>query len=88
MEFLTVEFPATPTFYALPKIDKNYFNPPGRPIVLGIDSYSSKVNTLISDYLYPHVVSLPLYLRDTVKLLQVLEYRKVSVDTELVSICD
>lgn len=44
LEFLIVEFPVTPSLYSLPKIHEIPQDPPGRPIISGIGSYTAKAN--------------------------------------------
>lgn len=50
-KFLQISFPVTPTFYALPKIHKHATNPPGRPIISGINSLTSKASQVVDDFL-------------------------------------
>ncbi|CAJ0934161.1 unnamed protein product [Ranitomeya imitator] len=69
LEGLTVRAPRTPTFYLLPKVHKDAVNPPGRPIVSGIDGLCDPVCKFIDFYLKPLVETLPSYIRDTTDVL-------------------
>uniref|UniRef100_A0A8C5WHF8 Reverse transcriptase domain-containing protein n=1 Tax=Leptobrachium leishanense TaxID=445787 RepID=A0A8C5WHF8_9ANUR len=64
-DYLTVKYPKIPVFYHLPKVHKNLNKPPGRPIVSGIDSISSKVAEYLDHLLQPIVRKIPSYLKDT-----------------------
>ncbi|XP_075190143.1 uncharacterized protein LOC142290093 [Anomaloglossus baeobatrachus] len=66
---LMVRFPRSPTLYLLPKIHKDAVNPPGRPIVSGIDGFCEPVCRFIDFYLRPSVESLPSYVKDTTDVL-------------------
>lgn len=52
-EFLIPLAPRIPIFYYLPKVHKNPVNPPGRPIVNGIDSVTSRMGRYIDFHLQP-----------------------------------
>uniref|UniRef100_A0A8C5Q3U3 Reverse transcriptase domain-containing protein n=1 Tax=Leptobrachium leishanense TaxID=445787 RepID=A0A8C5Q3U3_9ANUR len=71
-EYLTPEYPIMPIFYFLPKIHKNVEKPPGRPIISGIGSISSKISEYIDILLQPLVLETEAYLKDTINLLQIL----------------
>lgn len=71
--YLTINCPRIPVIYTLPKVHKDSRNPPGRPIVSGIGSLTSRLGEYIDHYLQPLVTSLPAYLRDTGHLLQILD---------------
>ena len=45
----------TPVLYMVPKIHKNLHNPPGRPIVSGVDSPTEKISHLLDILLQPYV---------------------------------
>lgn len=49
--YLDPLFCRTPIIYYLPKIHKNSVNPPGRPIVNGIDSVTSRLGQYIDTFL-------------------------------------
>lgn len=59
-----------PLFYYLPKIHKDQKNPPGRPIIAGINSPTSNLSEYINIHLQKHVIKLNSYLRDTTSLIE------------------
>ena len=52
-------------FYMLPKIHKNKFPPPGRPIVSSVNSPTEKISMLLDIILQPFVLKSKSYIRDT-----------------------
>ncbi|KAM5191587.1 WD repeat-containing protein 64 [Mantella aurantiaca] len=70
-EFLKIKEPKIPTFYALPKTHKSLSNPPGRPIISGINCHTCNASKLVDDFLRPHVLGLPSY--DSIDLLTMIE---------------
>lgn len=60
-DYLKVQHPIAPTFYALPKTHKS----PVRPIISGVGCLTQQASSLIDDYLRPHVESLSTYCKDT-----------------------
>lgn len=68
-DFLLNNNPKIPTFYMLPKVHKNLENPPGRPIISGIDSISEPPSQYIDYYIKSLVHSLPSYIQDTTYVL-------------------
>uniref|UniRef100_A0A8C5M7U7 Reverse transcriptase domain-containing protein n=1 Tax=Leptobrachium leishanense TaxID=445787 RepID=A0A8C5M7U7_9ANUR len=72
-DYLTVKHPRIPVFYHLPKIHKNMERPPGRPIVSGINSVSSKIAEYLDHLLQPIVKRIPSYLKDTGDIIRSLE---------------
>ncbi|XP_040196442.1 uncharacterized protein LOC120929219 [Rana temporaria] len=85
-EFVRVQHPRQPTFYALHKVHKSLVDPPGRPIISGKGSISEGVSEVIDQYLRPHVLNLPSYTKDTIHLLQMLEDMMIPTDAFLVSV--
>lgn len=59
-----------PVIYYLPKIHKNSSNPPGRPIVSGIESLTFRLGEYIDLHLQPLVKSTQAFLKDTKHTLQ------------------
>ncbi|KAM4043956.1 uncharacterized protein ACNLHF_014260 isoform 1-T2 [Anomaloglossus baeobatrachus] len=64
------KYPKIPTFYILPKIHKDAVNPPGRPIVSGMEGMCDPICKFIDYYLQPMVETLPSYVRDTTDVLR------------------
>lgn len=62
----------TPIIYILPKMHKNSEQPPGRPIVNGIDSVTSRLGQYLDFFLQPLVTKTKAYLSDTKHILQIL----------------
>jgi hypothetical protein len=63
----------TSQFYLLPKIHKNKFPPPGRPIISGNGSPTEKISQLMDHFLNPANSELPSFVKDTTHFLQHLE---------------
>lgn len=61
-----------PVIYYLPKIHKNSSNPPGRPIIRGIESLTSRLGEYIDLHLQPLVKNMQAFLKDTKHTLQLL----------------
>lgn len=59
-----------PVIYATPKIHKDSTNPPGCPIINGIDSLSFRLGQYIDCHLQPLVQNTKAYLKDTKRVLQ------------------
>lgn len=57
--FLNKEHPLTPHFYHIPKIHTDQTNPPGRPIIAGIDSLTNNLGCYIDHFLQEIVLQLP-----------------------------
>lgn len=64
-EFLIPMAPRIATIYYLPKIHKNQEKPPGRPIISGIDSLTSRLGSYLDTFIQPVVVGLPSYIKDS-----------------------
>lgn len=62
-----------PVIYYLPKVHKNSVEPPGRPIVSGIESLTSRLGEYIDLHLQPLVRKTDAYLKDTKHILQLLK---------------
>ncbi|XP_077148976.1 uncharacterized protein LOC143809888 [Ranitomeya variabilis] len=73
VDFLTTDFPVVPTFYLLPKVHKSLINPPGRPIVSGINGLFEKPCTYVDFFLQPFAMKLTSFLRDSTHLIQLLQ---------------
>ena len=63
----------TAVFYTLPKIHKDCTNPPGRPIVSGVNGPTERLSKLADHWLKPVAQKLPSYVKDTTHLLQIIE---------------
>ena len=75
----------TPIIYFLPKLHKNSERPPGRPIVNGIDSVTSRLGQYLDYFLQPLVSKMEAYLRDTKQVIQILDTLTCTQDTILVT---
>ena len=71
---LNSDKPKTPKFYTLPKIHKP--NNPGRPVVISIDSHTSKISKYVDFYLQSLARQLPSYIQDTSHFLRKLNIRR------------
>uniref|UniRef100_A0A8C5WJC8 Reverse transcriptase domain-containing protein n=1 Tax=Leptobrachium leishanense TaxID=445787 RepID=A0A8C5WJC8_9ANUR len=72
LKYLKIDHPKIPIFYFLPKIHKNLEKPPGRPIISGIGSISSRLSEYLDRQLQPYVTTTETYLRDTIEMINVL----------------
>lgn len=69
--------PQIPIIY-LPKVHKNVTHPPGRPIISGIDSVTSRIERYIDFYLQPLVRTMSSYLKGTKDTIQLLDNIEIS----------
>lgn len=74
--FLYNRHAVTPHFYHIPKIHKSLTNPPGRPIIAGMDSLSSNLGSYIDYFLQDTVTNLPSFVRDSSHMLEILSNYK------------
>ncbi len=65
--------PRTARFYILPKIHKNKWPPPGRPIVSATNSPTERISGFVDHFLQPFVCTLPAYIQDTNDFLRKIE---------------
>uniref|UniRef100_A0A8C5PGH1 Reverse transcriptase domain-containing protein n=1 Tax=Leptobrachium leishanense TaxID=445787 RepID=A0A8C5PGH1_9ANUR len=86
-QYLHNIYPKTPSFYILPKIHKNPIEPPGRPIVAGINSITSNLSQYVDKILQPAVKTMVSYTKDTMDMLQILREASWEADCFLV-VCD
>ena len=63
--------PRTPQFYLLPKIHKD--NIPGRPVVISINSHTTKISEFVDYHLQPFAKSLKSYVQDTTDFINKIE---------------
>lgn len=85
-DYLCPKAPRTPVIYYLPKVHKNAEAPPGRPIVSGLGSITSRLGEYVDKFLQPLVAELPSYLKDTTSVLNLVQSLKIEQkDTFLVT---
>uniref|UniRef100_A0A8C5LVT7 Reverse transcriptase domain-containing protein n=1 Tax=Leptobrachium leishanense TaxID=445787 RepID=A0A8C5LVT7_9ANUR len=87
LKYLNPPHPKIPVFYLLPKMHKDPIQPPGRPIISGIQSVTSYLSEYLDILLQPMVKLTTSYLRDTMNLLQILDGFQWESDYLLVT-CD
>lgn len=85
MEFLILLAPKMPIIYYLPKIHKNLLQPPGRPIVGGIDSLTMRVGKYVDFFLQPLVTRTPAFLKDSLQIINEISQLHVEDDVLLVT---
>lgn len=68
--FIQIPIPSTPFFYHLPKLHKSTTNPPGRPIISGINGPTCNLSHFIDLYLKDYVKILPSHLKDSDDLIR------------------
>lgn len=68
-----IQYPSKLFVYQLPKIHKQINNPPGRPIISGINSSTCNLSHFIDIYLQDYVHSLDSYLKDSDSLIRILQ---------------
>lgn len=84
--FLTPEAAKTLVIYFVPKIHKSQTNPPGRPIISGIDSLFMWLWSYIDGYLQPLVKEGKSYLKDSRQLIDELRNFEIEENDILVTI--
>uniref|UniRef100_A0A803JSK4 Reverse transcriptase domain-containing protein n=1 Tax=Xenopus tropicalis TaxID=8364 RepID=A0A803JSK4_XENTR len=72
-QYILMKYPKLPVFYTIPKIHKSLKDPPGRPIISGIESLTSNLSHFLDTKLQHYVRELPSYLRDSTQILNLLE---------------
>ncbi|CAH2306489.1 Hypothetical predicted protein [Pelobates cultripes] len=72
-EFLYQKNPTIPIFYFLPKTHKRLPNPPGRPIISGINSLTANLSAYVDSRLQKYARGAPSYVKDTKSFLQEME---------------
>lgn len=70
--FILISCPNKPYYYHLPKIHKDQKNPPGRPIISGINSCPSNLSHYVDLFLQDYVIQLPSHLKDSDNLIRIL----------------
>lgn len=81
--YIIPKAPRLPTIYHLPKIHKNRDHPPGRPIVSGVDSLTSRLGSYLDFFLQPFVINLDSYIKDSAHIISTLQGMKVTTNTIL-----
>lgn len=84
--YLIPETAKTPVIYYVPKIHKSQTNPPGRPIISGINGLFSRLGAYLDGYLQPLVIRGKSYLRDSKQLITELKNLNVKEEDILVTI--
>lgn len=74
--------------YTVPKIHKNKENPPGRPIVNGINSVTARLGEYIDNFIQPAIQCTTAYLKDTKHVLQLLDSPMVLEGRTLLATAD
>ena len=70
--YLTTDIDRTQQFYLLPKIHKDPYNPPGRPIVSGSCGPTEKISQFVHHFMVPLVPLSQSYIRDPTHLINIL----------------
>ncbi|CAJ0956185.1 unnamed protein product [Ranitomeya imitator] len=71
-DFLINRHPVTPVFYTLPKVHKDLWKPPGRPIVESTNSLLSPLAITLEKILSPTVPNMRSFTKDTAHFLKLL----------------
>jgi hypothetical protein len=71
-DFLAIQHPKIATFYTLLKLHKNVTQPPGRPIVVGIDAVTAPLSTLVDFFIRPFAELLPSFMKDTSSMISII----------------
>lgn len=79
------EHPITPVIYVLPKIHKDPVNPPGRPIVFGMESVTAPLAQYLDKCLTTLLLNTKSYIKDTSDFLSKIQDIRLSADSILVS---
>lgn len=87
-QYLIPEMCRTPIIYTVPKLHKNKINPPGRPIVNGIESLTARLGEYLDKFIQPAVQQTKAYLKDTKHVLQLLEDTPVLKGRTLLATAD
>ncbi|CAJ0963911.1 unnamed protein product [Ranitomeya imitator] len=69
-DFLINRHPVTPVFYTLPKVHKDLWKPPGRPIVASTNSLLSPLAITLEKILSPTVPNMRSFTKDTAHFLK------------------
>ena len=72
-DYLHIENPRTPQLYLLPKIHKNKYPVPGRPIVSGNSCPTERISQLADYFLQPLVSQTASFVRDTTDFINKIE---------------
>jgi hypothetical protein len=72
-DYLQIDKPRTPQLYLLPKIHKNKFPVPGRPIVSANNSPTERISQLADFFLQPLVADTTSYVKDTTDFINKIE---------------
>lgn len=64
--------PRKPVIYFLQKVHKDPINPPGRPIISGLDSVTSQIGKYIDGFLQSLVSQTPSFIKDSSQVIQAL----------------
>lgn len=73
LKFIKIHNHTQPHFYHFPKIYKSIKNPPGRPIISGINSITCNMSHYLDLYLQEYVRKLPSYVKDSDKVIRSLD---------------
>lgn len=79
-KYLVPETCRVPIIYTVPKVHKDQNNPPGRPIINGIQSINAQLGEYVDNFIQPLVPSTPAYLRDRKHLIQILNNTIIKPD--------
>ena len=88
MQYLCTPRPRTPQLYLLPKIHKNKFPVPGRPIVSANNSPTERISQLADYFLQPLVKSTKSYVRDTTDFVNKIEQLTTVSDNAILCTID
>ncbi|CAH2291902.1 Hypothetical predicted protein [Pelobates cultripes] len=72
-DFLFQKSPVIPIFYFLPKTHKRLPDPPGRPIISGVNSLTANLSAYVDSFLQKYAQGAPSFIRDTKSFLQELD---------------
>lgn len=70
---LFVENPIVPILHSLPKVHKEVFPPPLRPIIAGIGSMEERLSAWMNSFLQPLVSLTPAFIKDTKHIVNIMD---------------
>lgn len=84
-KYIKAEKPRTALFYTLPKIHKNIYPPPGRPIVSANNCPTEQISALVDHILRPFVKEIPSHIEDTSDFLRKIKDITVPAGAKLIT---